>query len=107
MRPILSAAQMRLCDQYTIDHGTPSRTLMERAARAAAVAKEMQEAYLAACIGEVYPVLYEQKYDELYCGHAPNYATVAVDGDDLHNCVLPTRITAVGNGVLLGELVKD
>ena len=35
MHPILTAAQMRLCDQYTIDRGTPSRTLMERAARAA------------------------------------------------------------------------
>lgn len=35
MRPILSAAQMRLCDQYTIECGTPSRKLMERAARAA------------------------------------------------------------------------
>ena len=32
MLPLLTAAQMRLCDQYTIDHGVPSRTLMERAA---------------------------------------------------------------------------
>lgn len=42
MRPILTAAQMRLCDQYTIDCGTPSRTLMERAA-CAAIAVMKQE----------------------------------------------------------------
>lgn len=35
MLPLLTAAQMRLCDQYTIDHGVPSRTLMERAAHTA------------------------------------------------------------------------
>ena len=36
--PILTAAQMKACDGYTIDTvGIPSRTLMERAARKAAL----------------------------------------------------------------------
>ena len=37
MRPILTAAQMKACDTYTIETlNVPSRTLMERAARQAA-----------------------------------------------------------------------
>ncbi len=35
MYPLLTASQMRLCDETTINNGTPSQTLMERAARAA------------------------------------------------------------------------
>ena len=35
MIPLLTAEQMRRCDDDTIQNGTPSRTLMERAARAA------------------------------------------------------------------------
>ena len=35
MLPILTAAQMRQCDEYTVAQGTPAQTLMERAARAA------------------------------------------------------------------------
>ena len=85
----------------------PKSVKEERAHRAAAVAKEMNEAYLAACVGEVFPVLYEQKYGERYCGHAPNYASVAVDADGLHNKTIPTRITAVEDGVLLGELIDE
>ena len=55
-------------------------------------------------MGQVYPVLYEQPSGGLYQGHAPNYMTVAARGEDLHNRVLPTRITGVRDGVLLGEL---
>ena len=36
MYPLLTVAQMRQCDEYTINHlGIPSQELMERAARAA------------------------------------------------------------------------
>jgi len=70
------------------------------------VAEEMRCDYLAACVGQVYPVLYEQTYDGLWHGHAPNYATVAVTGENLHNRVLPTRITGVKNGLLLGEILE-
>ena len=97
---------------YSIRTGTPAAKMEqihksvkeERAERAAAVAKELKERYLAACVGEVYEVLYEQEYDGRFCGHAPNYATVAVPGGvGLHNRVIPTRITGVHNGVLVGE----
>ena len=100
---------------YSIRTGTPAAKMEqvsgpvkdERAARAAVVARQMQEEYLAACVGKVFPVLYEQERGGRFCGHAPNYTSVAVDGDGaLHNQVIPTRITAVENGVLLGEMVK-
>ena len=39
MLPLLSAAQMRACDEYTINEKhVPSQQLMERAARASSIA---------------------------------------------------------------------
>lgn len=97
---------------YSIRPGTPAAEMEQapkavkeaRAAAAAAVAAAMHERYLQGCVGQVYPVLYEQPSGGLYQGHAPNYMTVAARGEDLHNRVLPTRITGVRDGVLLGEL---
>ena len=98
---------------YSIRTGTPAAKMAqvsgpvkdERAARAAAVAREMQEEYLAACVGKVLPVLYEQERGARSCGHAPNYALVALgSGTAQHNQVIPTRITGVEDGVLVGEI---
>lgn len=98
---------------YSIRPGTPAAEMEQvpgavkdaRAARAAAVAEEMHQAYLEDCVGQIYDVLYEQTADGLYQGHAPNYMLTAVPAGGLHNRILPTRITGVENGVLLGELV--
>ena len=98
---------------YSIRPGTPAAEMEQvpravkeaRAARAAAVAEEMHRTWLEDCVGEIYDVLYEQPADGLYQGHAPNYMLTAVPAGDLHNRILPTRITGVENGVLLGELV--
>ena len=48
-------------------------------------------------------MLYEQAYDGVYQGHAPNYMVVGTAAEGLHNQVLPTRITGVREGMLLGE----
>ena len=98
---------------YSIRTGTPAAEMAqvaknvkeERAARAAAVAKEMRETYLCGCVGKMYPVIYEQTYDGLWHGHAPNYVTVAVSGEALHNVAAETKITGVDGDLLLGELV--
>ncbi len=98
---------------YSIRPGTPAAEMEQvpravkeaRAARAAAVAEEMHRTWLEDCVGQIYDVLYEQPADGLYQGHAPNYMLTAVPAGDLHNRILPTRITGVENGVLLGELV--
>ena len=97
---------------YSIRPGTPAAEMEqipkavkeERAARAAAVAEEMHRDYLAACIGQTFDVLFEQPVDGLYQGHAPNYMTVAVRGEELHNRTPPVKIVGSKDGILLGEL---
>ncbi len=100
---------------YSIRTGTPAAKMEQveksvkeaRAKRAAGVAQAMKSEYLAACVGKTFPVLYEQEVDGRFCGHAPNYATVAVTQTNLHNKTIPTRITAVENGMLIGELMEQ
>jgi len=97
---------------YSIRPGTPAAAMEqvpgpvkeERAARAAAVAEEMNGEYLQECVGQVFQVLYEQPRDGLFQGHAENYMTVAAAGEGLHNRVVPTRIVGVRGGLLLGEV---
>lgn len=100
---------------YSIRTGTPAAGMVqvdknvkeERAKWAAVAAEEMKQTYLADCVGEVFPVLYEQSHGDCFCGHAPNYATVAVKETGLHNQILRTRITEVAGGMLLGELLEQ
>ena len=75
-----------------------------RAARAAETAERMKQAYLRGCIGQTYPVLFEQEKNGLYVGHAPNYCQVGVRGEDLHNAVRNVKIEAVDGDILIGEL---
>lgn len=79
----------------------------ERCHRAAAVAQELQEQYLTQFVGETLPVLFEETADGkaagrgLWRGHAPNYAEVYAEGEDLHNVLRPVRIAAVREGKAL------
>ena len=65
---------------YSIRPGTKAAAMEQlsaavkerRAARAAEVASQMHRAYLEGCVGQVYPVLFEQEKDGYYTGHAPN-----------------------------------
>ena len=75
-----------------------------RAARAAETAERMKQAYLRGCIGQTYPVLFEQEKNGLYVGHAPNYCQVGVRGEDLHNAVRNVKIEAADGDMLIGEL---
>ena len=75
-----------------------------RAARAAETAERMKQAYLHGCVGQTYPVLFEQEKGGLYVGHAPNYCQVGVRGEDLHNAVRNVKIEAVDSDMLIGEL---
>ena len=95
IRPGTKAAEMRQVDM-------PVRE--ERAARAAAVAKEMHEAYLTRCVGKTFPVLFERGRKDGSAGHAPNYMEVSVAREGLHNEVKNVKITAVDGGGLRGEL---
>ena len=85
----------------------PKAVKEERAHRAAAVAAELHQAYLADCVGAVYPVLFEQPKGGKYSGHAPNYMEVLAAGTDLHNQVRNVKITGTDGESLLGELLED
>ncbi len=98
---------------YSIRPGTkaadmeqvPGPVKEERAARAGRVAERLHRAYLEGCVGKTMPVLFEQVgKDGLYTGHAPNYMEVAAAGKDLHNCLLPVRITGTSGEMLTGEV---
>ena len=104
-------AQMHLVP-YSIRPGTPAAKMEqvsaqvkeERARRAAEVAARMHRDYLEGCVGEVYPVLFEQPKDGRYAGHAPNYMEVFAEGEDLHNEVRSVRITGTDGRVLFGTI---
>ena len=99
---------------YSIRPGTkaagmeqvPPAVKEERAARAAQVAEELHRAYLNGCVGQVYPVLFEQVKDGLSTGHAPNYMEVAMGEKGLHNIVRNVKITSVENDILRGEFTS-
>ena len=113
-------AFLRRCDfaqmhifPYSIRPGTkaaemeqiPGPVKEERAARASAVAAELHRAYLQGCVGQTYPVLFEQRKDGCAAGHAPNYMPVEVQTqEDYHNTVRHVKITGVVNDILKGEV---
>ena len=104
-------AQMHIFP-YSIRPGTPAAKMTQipksvkedRARRGAAVAAEMRREYLEACVGKVYPVLFEQPKEGKFFGHAPNYMEVLADGENLHNQVRNVRITGTDGQVLLGTI---
>ena len=97
---------------YSIRPGTKAAAMEQvsaavkeqRAARAAQTAETMRQAYLRGCVGQTYPVLFEQEKDGYYTGHAPNYCEVGVRAEDLHNKVLNVKITGINGDMLTGEL---
>ena len=107
-------AQMHIFP-YSIRPGTPAAKMEqvpkavkeERARRAAAVAAELHRAYLTGCVGETYPVLFEQPRDGRFSGHAPNYMEVLVEGENLHNIVRNVQITGLSGDALTGVLLED
>ena len=75
-----------------------------RAARSAAVAAELEDAFHTALIGTEQDVLFEQPEDGFFTGHAPNYVKVYVEAENLHNQLRRVRITGLRRDGVLGEL---
>ena len=78
-----------------------------RARRAAAVAAELEGAWLASWVGETLPVLFEEEKGGLWRGHAHNYTEVLAPGTALHNVEQRVRITGVEGTALVGERVEE
>ena len=78
----------------------------ERAHRGAAVAAEMERAYLERWVGREEPVLFEEEREGLWRGYTTRYTEVKVESDEnLHNQIRTVRIEAVEGSALRGELV--
>jgi len=85
----------------------PRAVKQERARRAAALARRMEENYLRSWVGQSLPVLFETKKDGLWRGFAPNYAEVRAPGENLHNQLRPVRITGAEGTFLTGAARCD
>ena len=102
---------------YSVRPGTPAAKLPqvpplikeERARRAGATAARLHQTYLEACVGAVYPVLFEQPRGTRFFGHAPNYMEVAVEaaGEELHNRLRRVLVTGTDGERLLGTVQED
>ncbi len=84
----------------------PKAVKAERAAAAGETARALREKYDTALLGSVQPVLFEQVEDGFFTGHAPNGVKVYARGENLHNVVLPVRITALRADGVEGEAVR-
>ncbi len=117
-----SLAFIRLCGfadmhifPYSRRPGTPADKMPgqlgnvvkeQRSARAIEVAAQMSRDYRQAFVGTCLQVLFEEQEGAFYTGHAPNYLKVYVKGTQLHNQILPVRVTEVYEDGVLGQLMS-
>ena len=76
-----------------------------RTRRAQTVAKRTGKAYLASCVGQILPVLFEREENGLCVGHGDNYAEVSVAGERLRGLVKNVKITGIQGEMLVGVCV--
>lgn len=73
----------------------------ERVRQAMALVERLQGEYLAGCVGQTLPVLFENAHE----GHADNYCLVAVEDEQTRGTVKNVQITGVEGERLLGFVV--
>ena len=88
-------------DKMPGQHSNDSKEARSR--QAIAVAEEMNKAYRQAMVGTVAEVLFEEPEEGYFTGHTPNYVKVYLQGENLHNQILPVKITGLFRDGLLGE----
>ena len=86
--------------------GQHNNAVKESRSRAAiAIADKMTKSYLLAMVGKTYSVLFEEPENDLFTGHTDTYVKVYMPGENLHNRLLPVKITGLyGDGVLAEPL---
>ena len=100
---------------YSIRPGTKAAGMAQveksvkeaRAARAAAVGREMKAAYLSRCVGKTFSVLFEGAETEGSAGHAPNYTEVYIENRGLQNELRAVRILSSDGERLFGALEEE
>ena len=87
----------------------PGAVKAERAARAAELAGTMERSWLTGWIGQKVPVLFEEEKAGFWRGYTPQYMEVRVPagGEDLHNHILDTTITAAGDTAAFGVIKES
>ena len=116
-----SLAFIRKCDfsdmhifPYSRRPGTPAdkmpgqlgnATKEARSREANAVAAERSLAYRQSFIDKEMTVLFEEPEGAYFTGHTTNYLKVYTPGKDLHNQLLPVKITGIYADGLLGEKI--
>lgn len=100
---------------YSRRSGTPAATMpgqlsnhekANRVHRATALAHELEQAWLCQWIGARVLVLFEEERDGFWRGYTPQYTQVLIQGNHLHNQLCEVEITAIGQGVLYGQLCQ-
>ncbi len=101
---------------YSRRQGTRAATMpgqlsrAEKSARsleAIEVCRRLERRDLESRVGGVYQVLFEQEENGLFSGHIPEYCLVKAPGRELHNRILPVKITGVEDETLLGEVLYE
>ncbi len=101
---------------YSKRKGTPAAAMEnqvlrgEKARRAKAaegIAREMAQAFLKAQVGQRKIVLLEEEQDGYFRGYTPEYAQVRVQGENLHNRLIPVKITEARGDHLLGDMREE
>jgi threonylcarbamoyladenosine tRNA methylthiotransferase MtaB len=77
----------------------------ERARRAGAYADEMEEAYLASCVGQTLAVLFERESNGMCTGHGDNYCEVSAPCERMSGLVGNVEIHGVSGKMLVGDIV--
>jgi len=90
---------------YTLEGQVPKAVKTQRAARAKAIADEMENDYLLRCVGRTLEVLFETEDGGVCTGHGENYRLVSVQGKHLCGLVGNVEIKGVSGKMLVGDLV--
>ena len=85
----------------------PNAVKADRAHRAGEVLGQVHTAWLAGWVGQTIPVLFEEEKGGWWRGYGPQYMEVRVQGEDLHNQLLPVTITDFDREVLYGQCRKE
>ena len=85
----------------------PNAVKAERAHRAGEVLGQLHASWLAGWVGQTVDVLFEEEKDGWWRGYGPQYMEVRVQGEALHNAILPVTITGHDDDVLYGQCQKE